>query len=122
MLKIGDTIYKFDENHRVYRKGPDGRATGGPIYAEYFVPYEIKGETKQSWLTGYMSDIKVNKKTLRSAGQSGFSGHQWFTAESKDAHLWVAEHRRGIERALLSATVDQLKRIAEIVGYVPDNR
>lgn len=117
MLKVGDTIHKFDINHRVYARDANGRATSGAIYAEFFVPFVIKGETKQSWLTGYRGETRVNKKTLKESGKNGFGGHQWFTDDGKAAQLWLHDHRQHIIRALENGTVDQLKRVAEIVGY-----
>lgn len=117
MPKVGDTIYKFDENHRVYRRDKDGRAQGGPIYAEHFFPFVIQGETKHSWLTGYRGEEKVNKRTMRSAGKGGFHGHDWFTEEGKAGRIWLARHRHKIIRHLEHATEEQLRRVAEIVGY-----
>lgn len=117
MLKVGDTIYQFDENHRVYPRDDSGRATGGAIYAEFFIPHVIKSETKQSWLSGYRGEDRVNKKTMREAGRSGFHGHQWFTEEGRAAQIWLHEHRQPIVRALEHANVEQLRRVAEIVGY-----
>lgn len=117
MLKVGDTLFQFDENHRVYRHDEKGRPLGGPVYSEHFVPFTIRGETKFSWLTGYRGDIKVNKKTLRSSADRGYLPHQWYTVEERDGMLWLAEHRHKIIRRLEGATLDQLKQVAAIVGY-----
>jgi len=54
---IGDTVWIFDENHRVYRKDENGRSFGGPIYREHWVPTKITGETTRSWLIGYGEKI-----------------------------------------------------------------
>ena len=48
-MKVGDKVWIFDTNRRVYPK-VNGRVTGGPIYAEHFVQAEITGETSKSWI------------------------------------------------------------------------
>lgn len=116
MLKVGDTIYKFDENHRVYRRNADGRATGGPIYSEYFRPHIIAGETKLSWLSGPRGEDKINKKTMKEAGR-GSHGYQWHTKASMEDHLWSAIHRHEIIQRVQQASIDELKQIAALVGY-----
>jgi hypothetical protein len=42
-------------------------------------------------------------------------------AIEKDDRIWMVENRHAIEQRLLSATADQLKRIAEIIGYTAPN-
>lgn len=118
MVSIGDTLYRFDKNHRVYRRDASGRAVGGPIFTEYFVPHQIVGETKLSWLVGNDGRYKVNKKTLREAGRSGFHGYQWHTEDGKQDAIWRASHRLGIKTMLDNATTEQLRKVASIIGYV----
>jgi hypothetical protein len=47
--KIGDTIWLFDINRRVY--APD--KSGGPIWREHWRPVEIVSETSRSYVTKY---------------------------------------------------------------------
>lgn len=117
-VKIGDTLYRFDQNRRRYRAGPDGRSSGPPIYSEHFEPLVITGETKQSWLCreGY-GDAKVNKKTLRESN-GGFA-YSWFTKAQMEDNIWRHEHRHRIREMLDRADAATLRRVAEAIGYSP---
>jgi len=49
-LKVGDTVWVFDINRRVY----DGNGLGAKIiYREHFRPVHIIGETSRSWILDY---------------------------------------------------------------------
>lgn len=117
-LNIGDTIYRFDVNRRVYPKGKKGESTGGPIYAEHFEAHTIGSETKHSWLVtdGY-GVVKVNKKTMRQASKNGWGGYQWFSAQAMSDNIWRNEHRHNIRIMLDNASPSQLRKVAEILGY-----
>ena len=53
-MKVGDTIYGYHvNNNRASRDYPE--------LPYYWAPYEITGETRQSWICG---DIKIDKKTM----------------------------------------------------------
>ena len=52
-MKVGDKIWHFDMNRRVYRETPTGMYAGGPIYRHYWHEVEIKSETSRSWVTNY---------------------------------------------------------------------
>lgn len=86
-MKIGQTVWLFNCNRRVY--GPDGH--GAPIYREYFVPYVIKGETRTSWLLG--ENLKINKATgeLRPerGGFYGLSPHVFTTEEEVNDACYI---------------------------------
>lgn len=120
-MKVGDTLYRFDVNRRVYRKAENGRSTGSPIYSEHFEPRTIGGETKLSWLiTDGYGIVKVNKKTMRQASNNGWGGWQWFTAEAMEDNIWLADHRHNIRNMLDNASASQLRQVAEILGYKAD--
>lgn len=77
-MKIGDTVYKFDINYRVYDKpGMNGRV----IYREHFRPRRIVGETKFSWLTD--RDEKIKKKAPTPLERGGF-----YSAEEVEDDVW----------------------------------
>ena len=48
-LKVGDTIWRFDANHRVYKK--EGGRSQGPNYRDHWRPMVIASETSRSWIT-----------------------------------------------------------------------
>jgi hypothetical protein len=110
MLKIGDTLYRFDGNRRVYRDGQSG-----PIYREHFEPLKIIGENKISWLLE--RNWKANKKDLSSAKAWHYGGRGFFTAEGMEDDIWQHDHRHHIRHLFDQASPSQLKQIAEIVGY-----
>ena len=49
-MKIGDPVWLFDDNRRVYPEGGRTFGGGGPIYREHFVEMVISGETAKSWI------------------------------------------------------------------------
>lgn len=108
-LGIGSTLYSFDLNRRTYDKS----GGGPPVYEKHFEAEEIVSETKISWVM--KSGGKVNKKTLSCPTAYGFSGY--FTESAMRANIWQHEHRYKIERLVGRASFEQLKAIAEIIGY-----
>lgn len=111
MTKIGDTLY----HHRNIRRSD-----------EEWVEVKIDGETPVSWVLnkGAWNEHKVNKKTLcqsaADAGQRGFGGVQWYTAQGKADAEWMEKHRRRITSLVeASRDVATLKKVAELVGYKP---
>lgn len=107
-FKVGDKVWTFDLNHRVYPKDENGRTTGGPIYSEHFRQVEITGETTKSWLIG-----KWQERTPKA--RPGI-----FTDEQKADMIWSNQHRHPIVDLVRRCSVEQLKQIAEIVGYKPE--
>ena len=47
---VGETIWKFEQIHRVYRRNSEGRCFGEPIWREHWVPRKVKSETSRSWV------------------------------------------------------------------------
>lgn len=65
-MKVGDHIYRFDINRRVYERKPGKKYGGRIIYREHWQELSITGETSRSWLvqrfSGDRSPLKVPKK------------------------------------------------------------
>jgi hypothetical protein len=59
-VTVGDTIWEFDSNRRVYPK--DKSIGSGPIWREHWVALPITGETSRSWIVGHGWPKKVPKK------------------------------------------------------------
>lgn len=115
-LKVGDTIYKFDTNRRVYNKA-DGIG-GQVIFREHFTPHQIMDETKLSWIVGPdYAKLKVNKKTMTTASFGGMSGYRFYTDKGKEDRIFENNHRHKICRLVESCSADKLKQIAAIVDY-----
>lgn len=114
-IKIGSPVWIFDINHRVYRKGPDGRSLGGgPIWREHWVKYEVIGETSRSWIVGHDSyeRCKVSKK--------GHSTDVCFSEMEIDRAAYVHDNARHIaDMVLRCRDWEVLTKIAALVGFTP---
>ena len=116
VMNIGDTVYRFDGNRRVYRDR-SASGGGGPIYREHFEPLKIVGENNKSWLVD--RGWKIDKKTGKgNAASFQFGGRGFFTAEQMEDDIWDHEHRHKIVDAIQrEISVGQLKQVAAIIGY-----
>ncbi len=47
-LGIGSTVWIYDENRKVYRRGEKGQPTGDPIYREFWVERMIVGQIRHT--------------------------------------------------------------------------
>jgi len=112
-LRVGDTLWSFDSNRRVYRSGV-GLSGGGPIYREHYQQETIVGETPLSWLVGASPPTKVNKKTLACRTEYGFGGY--FTKSAMEDRIWINENRPALIRALeYSHDADLLRAVDRLV-------
>lgn len=112
-LKIGDRIWIFDVNKRVYETDKFGRRHGGPIYRHHWVPHVINGETSRSWLYGpEFSPSKLAKN----AKENPRNGIVFSEAALEDA-IWSNSVRYRLANEIDKADVSQLRRIAEILNY-----
>lgn len=105
-LKVGDKVWRFDQNRRVY----DGTGSfgGKVIYAEHFYQDVITGETSRSWIVGKYG-YRVNKKTLEGI----------YTDEQKANDIWMHNNRYKIASIVDRCNdVEKMRQIAQIVGYV----
>lgn len=104
-MKVGDTVYCFDENRRKYN------ANREIIWREHFYEVKISDETPRSWIvvTGYIL-TKYSKKN------TGF-GKRLYTAEDVDNECWKNSHAYAVADLVRRAPIEQLKKIATIIGY-----
>lgn len=108
-LKVGDTIYMFDQNRRARD------ANGNVDYRGKFWSVTIVDETKQSWIVpnGFRT-IRVNKATMKSAG-GAYGDTFWFTAESMEEDIWRTENRHRIVREIERADTATLRLVDELL-------
>lgn len=100
-LKIGDTIWFFNQNRRKYND-----AQSGSIWRYHWEPQKITGETSRSWLT--------NRR--RKAPKCGAPGTWAFSEAEIDDQEWRHAHRYRIRRSCRGGLV-----ISAIVLYsIPD--
>lgn len=122
-MKVGDHLWHFDRDRRIYRRDENNRPFGGPIYREHFVQYTITGETKLSWLVEATHRVlfKINKKTLL-ASNGAYTAHSFFTDKGMEDNIWVGDNRYKISRLIERASADQLMECAKILGFKEDDK
>ena len=109
-LKVGDTVWVFDPNFRVYRKDANGHSTSGPIWRESWRPYLIESETSRRWVLKY-GRIKVPKK------RADFTNLAYSQSEI-DELGWMHDRRAKIVRMVQQCSnTAVLRHIAALVGY-----
>lgn len=106
---IGQTVWRFDINRRVYKDPVTGEESRGPIWRYHWEPDVIVGETRVSWVTKY--GWKLPKK--------GAHPRQWAFSEQEIAdRAWVVEHAYKIAAQVGKITNPAcLRQVAELIGY-----
>ena len=104
-LGIGSKVWVRDLNNRVYIKD-----RSGPTERGFWVEREIVSESPRLWLVS--GGGKIPKKGACPADIV-------CTAEDLELEIWAAEHQYRISQAVYRCSVEQLRLIAEIVGYEP---
>lgn len=121
-IRVGSTLWRFDENRRHYKLDERGRSVGGPIWRDHWVEETVVGETSRSWLVGSGWPIKLTKAAFR----DGQCPRGWARSEQYiDELAWIHEHKSRIVQRITYGEVsyESLRRIAEIVGYeAPEER
>jgi hypothetical protein len=98
-MKIGDTVWVWDGNVRVYKdKG------GGPDFRSSFVAHVIFKETRSSWLLdgdGWDA-LKVDKKTLELRGANLFGKRRkvFVSPQEIEDDIFVNDYRHRIATAV----------------------
>jgi hypothetical protein len=107
MTKIGDTIWIFDSNRRVYARGAGG-AHQGPIWREHWRPHVIVGETSRSWLTYHGNKIAKRGTDPRNVA---------FSEAEIDRAVWVHDNAIKISRRVMACSdFEKLKAIETILA------
>jgi hypothetical protein len=115
-LKIGDSVWLFDYNRRIYKK-KDGFSYGGPIYRYHWYEKKIIGSTKLSWIVNTRFDIKHCLKI----GKNKIRSHYNILLSEQELNDKVWEHDNicGISEAVRKCKdITVLRKVAEIIGYV----
>ena len=99
-MKLGDKVWIFDSNRRIYPK--DGGNSAQPIWAEHFSQAIIEGETLRSWI---IKGEKFPKKDPFGI----------YTDEQKADTIWDHENRYAIINKIKSCDIDLLKKIHQIL-------
>ncbi|WP_242325834.1 MULTISPECIES: hypothetical protein [Bacillus cereus group] len=113
MMKIGDKVWVFDDNIRVY-EDENGNKSYRANFRAKFVERYIIGETRVSWIVGYRMDtspdigVKLKKKD-----------RTFFISEEEvEQACWIHNHRYKIKDKLDRCNdYGKLKQIADILNY-----
>jgi hypothetical protein len=115
--KVGDTVYEFDGNRRVYE--PDASGHSRIVFAKHFMPHVVVGEEGRSVLVKPVGDRW--KMAPEKVGRAAFGKGKWFTEEQHADLLWEYKHRHAVIRMLERGDVSTLRRVAEMIGYTSDS-
>ena len=89
--KVGDTVYLFNENRRVYRKDESGKSFGSPIYREHFLPIRVTGENARVLFLNDHTTFVINKKSgLARVG--GYQTEPFFTQKEMEDACFIKEN------------------------------
>jgi hypothetical protein len=108
-IAVGDTVYEFDENHRVYRQDANGRSHGSPIHREYWRPHVVVGEEKRSWLISRDGSTRFARKVAKG---------KVATKQEVDDDCVVHERHKLVQAIQECRDADLLRKVAEVLGYV----
>jgi len=112
-MKLGDTIWLFNENKRVYKDGHSG-----PVYREHFEAHTIVAENRASWILDNEDGMKIDKRTelLRQPERGGWYGRSCYvyaTQQAVDDACYVREMRATLSRLILNCTDVNIIRAVE---------
>lgn len=115
-FSVGQRVWEFDENKRVYRKPEEGRIySGNPIYAEHFREHVVAEVLPRSYLVRSAGHFATTKYSHEKAER------KFRTDEQKDQQTWMNYHRVMIvEMVRENCDPAVLKRVAEAIGYQAD--
>lgn len=112
-LKIGQTIYIFDENHRIYKD-----SSSAPIYREHFRPYTIISETTNEFIC---NSRKINKRSGLFKHTPKFKPVKIYTELKMNDNVWEQDNRYKIIDIIKRTDIATLKTIAKLINYQEGN-
>lgn len=117
---IGQRVFVWDENRRVYRRDASGKAMGSPIWREHWRPAVICGETPRYWLAGHAIDSNVTlSRCLAKIPKKGdLPSNIALDEQHIERRAWIAEHRGHLANMIRTIEChDTLRKVAELIGY-----
>ena len=109
-FKVGDTVWAFDENRRVY-----GKKGGGPIYAEHWTEYRVREIEKKSYLISrvYLSNIQTREVAI------GFqkAEKEYSTTAEKNDDVYRKTTAHALSELVRRADAATLRQVAKLLGY-----
>ena len=115
--KIGDPVWVYDPNLRVYPRSTEtGKSVGSPIYRESFRKFEITSESKTSWIVGRRDNDRVIAKISKNGKYS--VGIMAFSEQELDDLCFINDNRHEISHhisTIIDASV--LREVARVSGF-----
>ena len=106
-MRIGDKLFIFDINKRVYPPGPGFHP---PIYREHFVPVEVIGETSRSWVIG-----RYRQEDFKAPKRDPFS-KSLYTAEMVEDQCWKHDKIHQVISDLRQADGATVRAVAALIA------
>jgi hypothetical protein len=107
-IKVGDSVWVFDVNHRVYEDN-NGNRTSSPVWLQHWRERKIESETSRSWVLNYFGK-KIPKK--------GYDCRDvCFSMEEVLDRAWVHDNQYKIESAIRGLSHEKLREVAMVIGY-----
>jgi hypothetical protein len=63
-LKVGDAVWVYDENRRVYKRDEHGNTTGGPVWREHWVKHVVVGENRATFFLATSNRYPFDEKRV----------------------------------------------------------
>jgi hypothetical protein len=117
-FEIGQRVWEFDANRRIYRRDADGRSFGGSIFAEHFREMKVWAVEGRSYVIG-LPDPQWAYSRRKVGFQKAEEAYR--TDDEKAADIWLNDHRYPLSQLVGRCDdVGLLKKVAGVVGYEPE--
>jgi hypothetical protein len=107
-LQVGDTVWIYSENSRVYPEAGGG-VGAGPIYRYKWTAYEIVGENRASWLLD-AGGGKVPKRPNTDRRR-----YVCYSKDELDARCWIETNSRALVEHIKNLTYGSNNMVSSTV-------
>lgn len=125
-VKVGDRVWVFDENRRVYPKDERGHSTGhSPIWREHWIEHRIVGENRATFFLwsgkdhSFQTDrLSIYRRLSKADLKSGEPLRGMiFDEKDLDRRAWVHENAYKLSDAVRrSLNFEALAQVARLVA------
>ena len=115
---VGQTVYVFDPNIRIYKTDAAGRSIG-PIYAERWRATVITAVGR--------TIVTVGRSRFRPDGRGEYRSEEGrtrlvLTKREMEDDIYLELHRHRVTELVSRGDAALVRKVAELVGYVPENK
>lgn len=109
---VGQRVWSFDENRRVYPKNERGKSFGAPIFAEHFREKKVLGIVGKSYLIGLPDGGLAEKVSFASAERC------YYDDQGREDRMWLDDSRHKVARMVeCCRDTAVLRQVAALIGY-----